>query len=314
MIYNSTLLKENMLKQQFICIIGPGVVGQAQGKVFTKYGFKTVFLGGSEEKTRKLKKEGYKAFHRDELFNGTYNFDFSILTVPTPTIDGKINLKALKSASIDLGKRLGSLKKKKYHVIVVKSTVPPGTTENVVIPAIEKYADVKVGKDFGVCMNPEYLREKTAFEDALNPWLIVIGQYDKKSGDHLALLYKQFKCPILRCSIKEAEMQKYVHNLFNSTKISFFNEMREIAKGWKLNAEKIFKFTALSAEGMFHPNYGTKDLGPYQGSCLPKDTQAFLQWVKRNDFKAPLLEAVVKLNNHLTKNNTHLKKQIGLEL
>ena len=184
-----------------ICIIGPGVVGQATGKVFAKLGFKTSFLGGNPHKTQKLRQEGYSAYLRSDLFDGTYDFDISMLTVPTPTIDGAINLDAIRSAAIDLGKRL-KLSKKKYHLAVVKSTVPPGTTQNIVAKLIEKYSGWKAGKDFGLCMNPEYLREKTADEDALNPWVILIGEYDNRSGELLETVYKKFKCPIVRCKLR----------------------------------------------------------------------------------------------------------------
>lgn len=286
------------LKKPTICIIGPGIVGQATGKVFIKHDYKTAFLGGNEEKTKMLKAGGYLAFRRDELFDGFYNFDISFLTVPTPTLNGKINLDYLKSATIDLAKRL-SVVEKKYHLVVVKSTVPPGTTENLVIPLLEQYSGWKVGEDFGVCMNPEYLREKTSYEDSLNPRVILIGELDKKSGDLLSLVYSKFSCPIVRSTLKEAEMQKYVHNLYNAAKISFFNEMRMIGQQMGINTEKIFQLTALSAEGIWNPQYGIKDYGPFSGSCLPKDTKAFSKWAERNGFKTQLLDAVIKVNNDL---------------
>ena len=295
-----------------ICIIGPGIVGQATGKVFAYLGYKTAFLGGNSQKTEKLKKEGYEAYGREELFDGSYDFDISFLTVPTPTVDGKIDLTAIESASVDLGKRLKKAPKK-YRVIVVKSTVPPGTTEEAVIPLLEKYSGQKAGVDFGVCMNPEYLREKTAYEDSLKPWVILIGELDKKSGDMLEKVYRKFECPIFRGSLKEAEMQKYIHNLFNSAKISFFNEMRHIGKHIGVDTEKIFKLTALSAEGMWNPRYGIRDMGPFQGSCLPKDTKAFLEWAGKRNIRAELLESVIKVNEKLDHQNgqTHV---IGTEL
>ncbi|OGK22071.1 hypothetical protein A2866_05850 [Candidatus Roizmanbacteria bacterium RIFCSPHIGHO2_01_FULL_39_8] len=300
-------------KKPSICIIGPGVVGQATGKVFAQLGYKTAFLGGNEEKRKKLKEEGYVTYDRNELFDGLYDFDISFFTVPTPTIDGKISLLALTSAAIDLGKRLAKAPKK-YHLAVVKSTVPPGTTESLVIPLIEKYSKRKVGKDFGVCMNPEYLREKTAFEDSLRPWIILIGQYDKRSGDLLERAYEKFTCPIFRSTLREAEMQKYIHNLFNAVKISFFNEMRQVGKKIGADPEKIFAYTVLSCEGIWNPKYGTKDFGPFSGSCLPKDTKAFLEWGKNNKFDLPLLESAIKVNRELQKNGERTQKYIGLEL
>ncbi|OGK18384.1 hypothetical protein A3G67_03790 [Candidatus Roizmanbacteria bacterium RIFCSPLOWO2_12_FULL_40_12] len=290
-------------KKPTICIVGPGVVGQAQGKAFATLGYEVEFLGGNPEKTSKLQSEGFKAHTRDSFFDGTYNFDVSFLTVPTPTTDGIINLAPLTSASQDLGKRLATRKDQTYHLVVVKSTVPPGTTEDLVIKEIEATSGLKAGVDFGVCMNPEYLREISAFEDAIKPWIILIGELDIKSGDILATIYSKFKSPIVRCSLKEAEMQKYVHNLFNAVKISFYNEMRQVAQNIGADASKIFEVTAKSAEGMWNPKYGTKDHGPFTGSCLPKDTQAFHKWAESKGLATPLLGEAISVNNELLKKN-----------
>jgi UDPglucose 6-dehydrogenase len=200
------------MKKPKICIVGPGVVGQATGKVLLEKGYEVGFLGGREERGQKLRKEGYTWHSSTDLMEGDYDYDITFLTVPTPTHDGKLNFEAMMAASSDLGKRLK--KTKKYHLVVVKSTVPPGTTEDIVIKNVEKFSGKKVGKDFGACMNPEYLREYAAYEDSLNPWLIIIGEYDKKSGKMLENVYKVFDCPMYRVPLKEAEMQKYVHNLY----------------------------------------------------------------------------------------------------
>ena len=122
------------------------------------------------------------------------------------------------------------MKQKDYHLIVVKSTVIPGTTEDVVIKNLENSSGKKVGKDFGVCMNPEFLREGRALEDFFHPDRIVIGEYDKKSGDVLQEVYKSFKCQILRTNLKTAEMIKYASNSFLATKVSFANEVGNICK------------------------------------------------------------------------------------
>lgn len=286
------------MKKPKICVVGPGVVGQATGKVFIEKGFETAFLGGREEKGKKLQDEGYTWYSADALFDGDYDFDITFFTVPTPTHDGKLNFDAMNSASIDLGKRLK--KTKKYHLVVVKSTVPPGTTEELVIKNIEKYSGKKVGEGFGACMNPEYLREYAAYEDSLNPWLIIIGAYDKKSAKTLENVYKVFECPQYTVTLKEAEMQKYVHNLYNASKIAFFNEMREVAKKIDVDADKIFKFTAISAEAMWNPKYGIRDMGPFSGACLPKDTKAFYHWASTKGYDVRLLGMIIEQNEVLT--------------
>lgn len=306
-----------------ICIIGPGVVGQATGKYFSHKGFPIAFWGRGSKTVEQLKREGFPAYTLEEMQAVSYDFDVSILIVPTPTVEGKINLDAMRAASAELGNRLR--KTNKYHVIVVKSTVPPGTTEDLVIKTVEKHSGKKVGRDFGACMNPEFLREKSAYEDFVNSRLVLIGEYDKKSGDMLELLYSHFTCPVLRVSIKEAEMQKYVHNLFNAVKISFFNEMRQVCARFGMNAEKIFPAVAISAEGIWNPEYGTRNFGPFDGMCLPKDTQAFLTWAKEWGLSLPVLEGAIQLNTILlqqdpasqnaqtnggSKNNTLIEKSV----
>lgn len=281
--------------QPKICVIGPGVVGQATGKVFSHKGFSVTFWGRGSKTIEQLKRESFSAYTLEEMQSVPYDFDVSILIVPTPTIDGKINLTAMKAVSIELGKRLR--KTNKYHVIVVKSTVPPGTTEDLVIKTVEEYSGKKVGQDFGACMNPEFLREKSAYEDFVNSRLVLIGEYDKKSGDTLELLYSDFDCPLLRVSIKEAEMQKYAHNLFNAVKISFFNEMRQVCMRFGMDAEKIFPAVVKSAEGIWNPEYGTRNFGPFDGMCLPKDTQSFLTWAKEKGISLPTLEGAIQFNN-----------------
>lgn len=286
-----------MNKKLKIAIVGPGIVGKATGKAFISKGFSVGFVGRSNEQINTLRSEGYIAHSRTDLMQGDYDYDITMLTVPTPTNNGKINLDAMELASIDLGKRLKNTKK--YHVAVVKSTCPPGTTENLVIKTLEEYSGKKVGKDFGVCMNPEYLREISAYEDSVNPWAVVIGEYDKKSGDLLMEAYENFDCPIYRCSLSEAEMQKYVHNLYNAVKITFYNEMRQIARNLNLDSEKIFKFTTVSSEGMWNASYGTKDKGAFSGACLPKDTKAFAHFVKGIGMKAEMLESVIAVNEKI---------------
>ncbi len=280
-----------------ICIFGPGVVGYATGKALTEKGCMVGFISRSHEKVTRLRKEGFWAYTFDTFPDHSFDFDISLLTIATPTIHGTIQLQGIKDVAKFIGKRLTM--RKEYHLVVVKSTVVPGTTNNVVIPLLEKYSGKKAGRDFGVCMNPEYLREKTALDDSRKPWMALIGQYDKKSGDILEAVLKKFKCPIYRSSLYEAEMQKYVHNLYNAVKITFFNEMRDIARAMHVDEKKIFAYTASSCEAIRNPLYGMKDFGPYRGSCLPKDTQAFHKWARKQGFHDDVIAASIKVNTRL---------------
>lgn len=287
-----------------LAIVGSGVVGQATGKGFLSKGHEVVFSDINPEVIQKLKKEGYQAYEPDALID--QDVDAFILTVSTPTVDGKIELNFLKAAAANLGE--GPIKKsKKYQIVVVRSTVPPGTTENVVIPLIEKYSGKKAGHDFGVCMNPEYLREHSSLEDFKKPWVIIIGSLDQKSGEIFEDMYRPFDCPIHHLSLKEAEIQKYVHNLFNACKITFFNEMRLVCEDIKVEADKIFELVAQSAEASWNRRYGIKNFGPFAGSCLPKDTTAFLSWSK-DKLKRPLylLKTIIKVNEKIKEKYNNL--------
>ena len=284
-----------------ILIVGSGVVGLASGLGLLSKGFDVEFIDTNTSRLKQLKKRRLAAFTPNRIKRSLVDCQIIFISVPTPTKEGEIYLDFVKQAAIDVGEhlRLNS----GYHTIVVRSTVVPGTTEDVIIPILERVSGKKVGKDFGVCMNPEYLREKSAEEDFKNPWVIVIGEYDKKSGDQLYEIYKKFNTPIHRITIKEAEIQKYIHNLFNATKISFFNEFRQICKQLGLNSNSVFELVAKSAEGILNPKYGIKDLGHFDGSCLPKDTQAYLSWAQDQGFSIPLLEATIKMNKELQKHD-----------
>lgn len=287
-----------------IGIIGSGVVGQATGKGFKLKGFDVLFVDVNPNTVESLRNEGYESHLASEL-PSELTWDISIFTVPTPTVDGHLNFKYLKDASKELGRKLRNTKK--YHLFVVRSTVLPGTTEGIVLRLLEKFSGKKAGKHFGLCMNPEYLREVSSVEDFSNPWIVVIGEFDKKSGDLMERVYKRFKCPIHRVTIKEAEIQKYVHNLYNAVKITFFNEMRQVGKEIKVDTELIFKLTAKSCEGMWNPSYGTKDYGAFSGACLPKDTKAFYTWADKKGFDVELLEAAISVNEKIMRLKEYAK-------
>jgi UDPglucose 6-dehydrogenase len=223
------------------------------------------------------------------------DIEIFMISVPTPTKEGRVKLCYLKSALKTIGKSLANMKN--FPIMVIRSTVPPGTTENLAKNILEKESGKKAGKDFGICMNPEFLRAVKAEEDFSNPWTVVIGSDDKKAGLSLSKIYEQYKCPIVHMTLKEAEMMKYAHNLLNATKISFFNEMRMVGNEIGVDPETIFPAVIKSAEAMWNPEYGIKNFGPYGGVCLPKDTEAFFTWaVDTLNFKMPVLKGTMQTN------------------
>jgi UDPglucose 6-dehydrogenase len=278
-----------------IAVIGSGFVGQATGKGLKKHGHDIVFVDVDETKVDQLDKEGFPAFLANEYTKMTT--EATMFCVPTPTEGSSIKLDFLEKAVTQFAERLKD--HNEYHVVVIRSTVPPGTTREVVVPIIEKISGKTAGVDFGVCMQPEYLREKSANEDFERPWFVLIGQLDDRSGDVVEKIYRTFDAPIERLSLEEAEFQKYVHNVFNAVKIAFFNEMRIAARDHEWNDEAIFRATAESCEGIWNPLYGLRDHGPFDGSCLPKDTRALLQWGESKGYGMGILKAVVIENlNH----------------
>lgn len=293
-----------------LLVVGSGVVGQATGKGFIAKGHEVVFCDINPEVLNGLKDEGHRVCF-PHLIEQEEGIEVFFLAISTPTVDNEIKLDFLISATANLG--AGYLKKRSdYCVVVVRSTVPPGTTDGLLIPVLEKYSGKKAGKDFGVCMNPEYLREESSVEDFKNPWLVLIGGLDTRSGEVLERIYGSCGSPVVHTSLKEAEMQKYVHNLFNACKISFFNEMRMVCEALKVDSEKVFRLVVKSAEASWNPEYGIRDLGPFGGSCLPKDTTAFLGWVKKGlALPMPLLRAVIKVNEIVRERYNNLKETKG---
>ena len=281
-----------------IFIVGSGLVGQATGKGLVAKGFKVTFIDVRSAIVNQLRQQGYEAFEVSEVKKP--DTDIFMLSVPTYSLKPGINgLDFVKEATTNIGRWLSKIDK--YCLVVVSSTILPGTTEEIILPILEEYSGKSAGRDFGICANPEYLRERCAEEDFLNPWIVVIGELDRRSGDLLQEVYHWVDCPVYRISLKEAEMQKFVHNLFNANKISFFNEMRVACQRMGLDCEKIFPLVAQSAEAIWNPLYGTRDLGPFGGSCLPKDTIAFLSWAKEQGMATTLTEAVLKVNQALVR-------------
>jgi len=281
-----------------IFIVGSGLVGQATGKGLATKGFKVTFIDVRPAIVNQLRQQGYEAFEASEVKKT--DTDIFLLSVPTYSLKPGINgLDFVKEAATSIGSWLS--KTDKYCLVVVRSTVLPGTTEGTIIPILEEYSGKSAGRDFGICASPEYLRERCAEEDFLNPWLVLIGELDKRSGDLLQEVYHWVNCPIYRVSLKEAEMEKFVHNLFNANKISFFNEMRLACRQMGLDCERVFSLVAQSAEASWNHSYGTKGLGPFGGSCLPKDTAAFLSWAKEQGIETPLVDAMLRVNEALVR-------------
>jgi len=275
-----------------IAVIGSGFVGQATGRGLKQHGNDITFVDVDEQKVSGLRAEGFNAHLADQY--ETVTTDVTMFCVPTPTQGDSIKLDYLNAAIEAFARRLKS--HHKYHVAVIRSTVPPGTTRTQVLPLIEEISGKQAGRDFGLVMQPEYLREVTANEDFARPWFVLIGEHDARAGALIEKVYRSFDAPIQHCTLDEAEFQKYVHNVYNAVKIAFFNEMRIAAKAEGMDANKLFRAAAESCEGIWNPIYGLRDFGPFDGSCLPKDTRALLEWGDTHGYDFGILRAVIGQN------------------
>jgi UDPglucose 6-dehydrogenase len=283
-----------------VSIIGAGTVGRAVGIGLIKHGYKVIFYDIDDGKLSELKASGYNV--SNDISTAINNSDISFICVPTPTTMGRFDFRYVEKAARDIGSALSKVGN--YHLVVVKSTVLPFTTRTQIIPILENYSGLKAGEDFGVCVNPEFLRQDTALSDFLNPTRIVIGELDERSGKELESLYRPFNAPIFRTTLETAEMIKYVANLFLATKISFFNEIYIICKKFGLDPHFISEVVALDPRIGRYGIYGGR---PFGGDCLPKDLEAFISFARENGLNPEILKAVLHVNEFLKKhlNNSH---------
>jgi len=222
-----------------------------------------------------------------------------VICAPTPTVNGTVDLQPLRSICAEVGNSLRE--KNRYHLVVVRSTIPPGSTRGQVIPQIELTAHSKIGRRIGVCHNPEFLREKFALDDFLRPRAVVIGEADKAAGEKLESLYSSFGAPVARCSLETSEMIKYASNLFNATKVSFFNEIDQACKTVGVKSEDVSRLMPLLALGLREDlrEWGIYGGRPFEGMCLPKDLEAFISFMRSKGTDLPLLSAVKQINERV---------------
>lgn len=218
--------------------------------------------------------------------------DIMFICVGTPAKDdGSLDPAQVHAASIAVGE--GLRRRKPRQLVVVKSTVVPGTTEAVVIPALEAKSGLKAG-EFGVCVNPEFLREGHALEDSLCPTHIVVGELDRPSGNALMRLYAPFRCPKLRTSLRVAETVKYATNAFLATKVTFANELANLCTRLGLNSDEVLK--GMTLDPRISPHHLQPGPG-FGGSCFPKDLKAIVAEARRVGYEPMLLSAVLAVND-----------------
>ena len=225
-------------------------------------------------------------------FQRVLDTDITFICVGTPPgADGSMDSAQIEAVTAELGRVLAA--KQGFHVVVIKSSVAPGTTRNVIIPLLERFSGKSVGRDIGVAVNPEFLQEGRALRCFLNPDRTVIGASDPHTGDVVEEIFGHFSAPVLRTDVTTAEMIKYASNAFLATKISFVNEIAGICHQLGIDVAEV-------ARGMgFDPRIGSTFLQAgigFGGSCLPKDLQALIAVGRGLGYTPELLESVLAVN------------------
>jgi len=291
-----------------VSIVGSGYVGVVTGMGFAELENNVIFVDIDKKKINAInagkppvfepqleelmQKNRGKYYATESYMEAISNSQITFLCVGTPSNpDGSINLDYVKSASEEIGKALKE--KDGFHIIVVKSTVVPGTTENIVKSILEENSGKKAFAEFGLAVNPEFLREGSAVKDFFNPDRIVVGVKDDISKKMLNELYSPFNCPKLFVDLKTAEMIKYASNAFLATKISFANEIGNICKKLGIDVYKVFEGVGL--DHRINPSFFRAGIG-FGGSCFPKDVKALIAKAEELEENPKILKAVVELN------------------
>lgn len=289
-----------------LSIIGTGTIGKATGIGLHRYVDEVIFYDIDERALKNLSEKGYKV--TDSLV-ATREFDIHMVCVPTHIMSNNTyDLTFLESAVKEVAGIL--TRRDSYQVVVIRSTVLPYTIRTRVMPLLEAYCQLKLGEEYGICYNPEFLREAHALEDFLHPPVIIIGESDKKSGDMLAELYAPFASPQIRTSIEDAEAIKCFSNVYNAVKVSFFNEVYLVAQRCGLDHETITQAMIKSSLGIRIPSYYTKGGYPFGGKCLPKDLAAFTSFVKEQGLNSRFFEVVAEINEEMKNLETSARKSL----
>ena len=306
-----------------VSVIGTGYVGLVSGVCFAEKGHNVVCVDNDVSKVDKINSSVSPIYEEglDELLSSNINerliattdlhkavveSDVSLLAVGTPFDGDEIDLKYVCEVSKQIG--LALKEKDDYHVIIVKSTVVPGTTDDIIIPLLEKYSGKKSGANFGVGMNPEFLREGMAIDDFMNPDRVVIGGIDEITHKKVSELYRPFSgIDILKTNNKTAEMIKYTSNSLLATLISFSNEIGNLcAEIGDVDAVEVMKGVHLDKRLSPIMDDGSRIIPPitsyleagcgFGGSCFPKDVKALISHGEKFHQSMPLLKSVIDIN------------------
>jgi GDP-mannose 6-dehydrogenase len=295
-----------------ISVFGLGYVGAVSGACLAELGHTVIGVDVDPFKVETINKgespiveELIAELTKDMVaagrFRGTTNVEVAVLAtemslicVGTPSTEaGGLDTTYVQRVSEQIGAAIA--KKSTYHLVIVRSTVLPGTVHDVVAPALIKHSSKEIGVDFGVCFHPEFLREGTSVKDFREPPKIVIGADDARSADKLAELYKGFTAPIFKTSIRAAEMVKYADNCFHALKVVFGNEVGTLCKGLDIDSHEVMRIFCHDTKLNISPSYLMPGFA-YGGSCLPKDLRALNHLARTKHVDLPVMGNIGRSN------------------
>ena len=295
-----------------ISVFGMGYVGSVSAACFAHVGHKVIGVDVSSHKVEMMAtgrspivearmSELVEEGHRSGLLHATTSAEeairdseISFVCVGTPSLrSGKLDLSHVERVAAEIGAAIK--KKNSFHTVILRSTVLPGTTESLVIPALEKASGLRSGVDFAVCYNPEFMRESSAVADFLQPPYTVLGALNPKHLELVKELYKTVSGAVFETTITVAEMVKYVCNAFHAVKIGFANEVGTLCKNLGVDTEAVTKIYTSDTKLNISPAYLSPGFA-FGGSCLPKDLRALSHRAKELDLGLPLLESILPSN------------------
>jgi GDP-mannose 6-dehydrogenase len=295
-----------------VSVFGLGYVGSVSGACLAQMGHDVIGVDANPTKVEMVKEgrppvieEGLSDLFVDVTERGKFlatsdvreaisKSEMALVCVGTPSSsNGSLSTEVVERVCEQIGTVLAD--RKDYLVVIIRSTVLPGTVERLVIPALESKSGKKVGPDFGVCMVPEFLREGTSVKDFFDPPRTVIGQFDDRCGKVVENLFDGIKAPLIRTKIAVAESLKYADNSFHAVKVTFANEIGKICKAAGCDSHEVMRIFCMDNKLNLSPYY-LKPGFAFGGSCLPKDLRALTYHARSLDIPTPLLDSILVSN------------------
>jgi GDP-mannose 6-dehydrogenase len=308
-----------------VSVFGLGYVGSVSGACLAQLGHRVIGVDANMSKVSMINQglppvietglsELLAAVTESGAFIATESWhdavvgsDVALVCVGTPSSsNGSLSIDLVKRVSEQIGAALAE--RDGYFVVAIRSTVLPGTVEEIVVPTLESRSGKTAGRDFGVCMVPEFLREGTSVRDFFHPPRTLIGELDSRSGEAVAALFDGIDSPLIRTSIRVAESLKYADNAFHALKVTFANEIGNICKAAGCDSHEVMKIFCMDNKLNLSPYY-LKPGFAFGGSCLPKDLRALTYYARNLDVSTPLLDSILVSNRKQIERVTTLLQQ-----